>query len=294
MWYHTSDMDVCNHRGFIRNNSRLPRINKVKSARPEFTEGFTLIEVLVYLSIFTVSAIFLVGIVTTATRSQVRQASSAEVNQQLSFAAATVQRLVRESSLIENEAGVASTTLVLRMSSSTIDRTRVYVEPTTGALTVAQGSTEPFPITSARVQVPRFVVTKYENPGGFAVVDVDAIFDAVSEKAEGKFSRPWRSAITRISAAQFDSSLIPGGSSYDVGDTSNRWKNGYFSGDLNVTGNIGIGVPPVTNYTLRSSGDILLSTAGTGVVLKAPNGTCFRLSVSNTGGIATTSVPTCP
>ncbi|MFA6365530.1 MAG: type II secretion system protein, partial [Candidatus Paceibacterota bacterium] len=47
--------------------------------------GFTLIEILIYAVIFSVSAVFLVNILTSITQTQVRQTSINEVNQQVSF-----------------------------------------------------------------------------------------------------------------------------------------------------------------------------------------------------------------
>ena len=53
------------------------------------------------------------------------------------------------------------------------------------------------------------------------------------------------------------------------------------------TGNIGIGnFAPYTNPLARlhiQDGDIYLQNPSTGVIMKSPNGQCWRLSVSNTG-----------
>ncbi len=81
--------------------------------------GFTLVEVLIYTIIFAVSAVFLVGILMAITRVQSRQSSVNEVNAQITFVDKTIQRLVREASLVDMDAGESTTTLTLRMASST-------------------------------------------------------------------------------------------------------------------------------------------------------------------------------
>src|SRR3989344_1889985 len=91
--------------------------------------GFTLVEILIYVAVFTASSIFLVGILTIVMRTQVRQSSLNEVNGQLSFAANTIQRVVQSASSIENEKGIASNTLMLRTQSSAEDTIKVYVNP---------------------------------------------------------------------------------------------------------------------------------------------------------------------
>src|SRR3989344_4737698 len=63
--------------------------------------GFTLIEVLLYVAILAMIAGLFTGILTVAARFQVTQSASNEVSQQLNFAMQTIQRLVRESSNIE-------------------------------------------------------------------------------------------------------------------------------------------------------------------------------------------------
>jgi len=41
------------------------------------------------------------------------------------------------------------------------------------------------------------------------------------------------------------------------------------------------------------SGDVYLETIGTGVILRSPNGACWRLSPDNTGALGTAPV-SCP
>ena len=265
----------------------------------EQRQGFTLIELLVYMAIFGISAVFLVSILTSVTRTQVRQASGNEVNQQLSFVASTIQRLVRSASIVGNDAGVASTTLVLRMASSTLDPTLVYVDASSTAIYLKEGTSTPIRLTDEKMAIGNFSITKLEPAGGLAVVRVDLTLDYQTTAAQAKTSRTWSGAIARVSAATFDSGIFPNSSAaLDLGSASLQWNNGYFAGDVTIgaNGQLGVGGSPSglsTTKILVTDGDVGFSTSTYGIVLKSTGGTCYRLGVSNAGAVTTSSV-TCP
>ncbi|MFH1193179.1 MAG: type II secretion system protein [Candidatus Jorgensenbacteria bacterium] len=263
--------------------------------------GFTLIELLIYGAIFSVAAVFLVNILTAVTQTQLRQTSVNEVNQQLTFVAGTVQRLVRESSAVENDAGVSSTTLVLRMPSSTLDRTFVYASGT--AVYLEQGSSTigaaaASLLTNDKVTVTEFSVKRFENPGGLSVVQFDIALSYNSSSTKSKVTRTWSGAVARISAATFDSSLLPAtGGTLDVGGASYNWNNAYFSGDVTIgtDGQVGVGVAAsaLSTTKIKSTGDVGFSTSTYGLILMSPNSTCYRVTVNNAGTLTTTAT-TCP
>jgi hypothetical protein len=58
-------------------------------------------------------------------------------------------------------------------------------------------------------------------------------------------------------------------------------------------GNMGIGNDTPTAKLQVKSGDVYVETIGNGVIIKSPNGSCWRLSVSNAGVVLSTSVA-CP
>jgi len=259
-----------------------------------------LIEMLIYTAIFAVTSVFLLSILTTVTRTQLRQSSVNEVNQQLSFVAATVQRLVRSSSFIANDTGIASTSLVLRMSAASGDTTKIYTDPAGTAVYLeeipsgSQGGT-PVALTSDKVTVSNFSVTKYENPGGLAVVQVDLTLDFNTENPQASVSKTWRSAVARISAATFDSALLPNlDGNADLGSAVKRWQNLYLSGDVSVGGALGLGTPPPSSGTkLKVAGNIALATSTAYLILTSPNNTCYRVGISNAGVFTTSTFP-CP
>lgn len=265
--------------------------------------GFTLAEMVVFIAIFAASAVFLVGILTTVTRTQVRQAANTEVGDQVDFVARTIQQLVRQSSVVMNDPGIASTTLILRLASSTIGTAKIYADPGNTAIYLQEvndstGASTTVPLTSNKVKVNTFSVTRFQNPGGPAIVQVDLTLDYNTTNPQAVVSRSWHSAISRISAASFDSTILPTAGSLNIGQSgSPTWMNAYFSGDVSITsGKLGVGIAPSAqpNVRVKSSGDIGLSTSTYGLLLMAPNGTsCYRLTVTNTGALATSSA-TCP
>ena len=131
-------------------------------------KGFSLIELLIYIAIFAGSSVFLVSIFLVFTRIHTHQSSLNEVNSQISFVNDTISRLVRESSVIDMTAGQATSTLKLRMASSSRDSTLIYLED--NRILLKEGSSDPIALTTDPVSVDDFSVTKYENPGGYSFV----------------------------------------------------------------------------------------------------------------------------
>lgn len=251
-------------------------------------KGFSLMELLVYVAIFVASSIFLISILFIFTRIHLRQTSVNEVNNQLNFVNDNIQRLIRESSLIDMSAGVTTSTITLRMASSTLDPTLIYWNQTEKAIYIQEGSDSPVPLTDSNVVVDNFEVTKYENPGGHDVVQININLSYNTQNPRAKYKRALSTAIGRVSAAVFDSDILPNaGNVYDVGNPSQTWRDAYFSG------NVGIGVSPVSSARLKTDGDIAITTSTKGLILTAPGGSCFRLQVLDSGTITTTSAA-CP
>ncbi len=245
-------------------------------------------EVLIYTVIFAVSAVFLVGILTAITRVQSRQSSVNEVNAQISFVDKTIQRLVREASLVDMTAGEATTTLTLRMASSTLDPTLIYVDASNTAIYFQEGNSTVWALTDSNVTVNNFLVTKYENPGGPTIVQVDLTLEYNATGPQSQAVRTLRTAVAKISAATFDSSILPNSNdSYDIGNSANNWKDAHFSG------NIGIGTGPVSGVKIKSNGDIGFASSSAGIIFVAPGGSCFHLKLSDSGNIATSTIA-CP
>jgi len=260
--------------------------------------GFTLIELLIYAAIFSVSAVFLVNILTSITQTQIRQASANEVSQQVSFVSNTIQRLVREASVIENDSGVASSTIRIRTSASSTDPTLIYWDETSDTVQLKQGANESVQLTNEKVVVDSFSLTKYENPGGNAIIQVDLSLSANTTVERAKATKFWRGAITRISAATFDSDLLPNTSNVlNLGGAGSTWKDGFFNGAVNIIGKLGVSTQPSDISGMASgikvNGDVSFMASANGVILMSPSGTCFRVTVTDAGALTSAS-STCP
>ena len=78
-------------------------------------KGFSLIELLIYVSIFAIAGGMMFGILALILKVNQRESSSGEITSQLNFVGQTITRLTRSASNIEIDAGVATSTLKLRM-----------------------------------------------------------------------------------------------------------------------------------------------------------------------------------
>ena len=242
-------------------------------------KGFSLIELLIYIAIFVTSSTFLVAILTSVTRIQVRQGAINTVNRQIRFVTNLIERKVGESSIIDMTSGETASEIMLRMPNAEADPTSIYLE--NERLFIKEGLASPKAITDASVVVDNFKATKLMNPGGKAVVQAVVGISYDTENAKARFSRVVESAITRISAASFDSDLVPTASNLNIGTETNGWKDGYFSGIL------GIGSIPGAGVKLGVGGNMELTGAGNGIYLRSPGGTCYKVKVNDAGGVIT-------
>lgn len=274
-------------------NVTFPIMNGM-DARKCKKSGFSLVELMIYIGIFAVSAVFLVSILTVVTQIQVRQTSVHELNQQISFVRAVVERFVQTSSLVDMTTAVTTSTIKLRMSSSSNDIVLVY--PLNSILYLekkdASGNSTVKPLTDSNVVVDNFSATKYQTPSGFSLVQIDMSLSYNATNPRAMTTRTLKTAIARISAAEFDSSVYPNTSgSFDIGTATKNWNNGYFAGV------VGIGATSFSpGYkAVISGGDLGIRDVNTGLIVKTPNGSaCYRLGVTNSGGVTTTLVGTCP
>ncbi|EKD23892.1 MAG: cell wall surface anchor family protein [uncultured bacterium] len=206
------------------------------------TRGFSLLETLLYIAIFAIVGGSLFGILTNVVRVSTTQVSNDEVTSQLQFAMETVTRLVRESSAIEIATTTATTTLKLRMANPLKDPTCISLSG--GVLKLAEGpdafqaqncTAATTNITTDNIVVDTAFFKRIEFPGGHDQVAVDLQFSNLGTGA-GKISRALRSGISRVSAATFDSDLLPStDNNYEIGFSgTKRWKNISVSNVLNL------------------------------------------------------------
>src|SRR3989344_3512679 len=243
-------------------------------------KGFSLIELLLYVAIFAIVSGLFVGILLIATRVQLHETASGEISNQLNFVLQTIQKYVRESSLIEESGGDNDETdgiteksyLKLRTKDSANDP--VCVSQIENAIYITKGAQNPpdefkckapvegDKITTEKVLVPTNPVglqfTGFSNNPGHDSVQIDFTLNYKTTNPQSQFAKRLRTAVGRASAATFDSALVPGSNNYyDVGGLNTKWKDGYFSGDVTIDKGLKVGPGGYLQFDKSGSGSAL-------------------------------------
>lgn len=82
------------------------------------------------------------------------------------------------------------------------------------------------------------------------------------------------------------------GTTFSVADGGGPWlPNG---SDVSINGSVAIGTTNTPTTKLQvSNGDVYIDNIGSGVIMKSPNGNCWRVTVDNTGGFVSNAIA-CP
>lgn len=261
--------------------------------------GFSLVELLIFSAIFTVIMVIFITILVAVTRVQVRQSSAAEVNSQSQFLLQQIQYYVQTSSLVDMPQDTPTTTLKLRMAASSSDPTYIYLSGSTVYLKLTDAGA-PQALNSSKVNVSSLSFTKRSNSPSHDSVNVSFMVSYNTSNIQQQFVESLRTAVARVNAATFDSNVVPSSTAtYNLGVTGQTWNS--VNGVLNFSGsyayfsgvNVGINVTsPGQLFQVggaSGAGDIYIYGAGKGIILKSPGGTCFEVTITNTGYIATSS-----
>ena len=229
------------------------------------TKGFSLVELLLYVAIMGVVVGLFAGILNVATRVQVRESAATEVSSQLNFITQTIQRLVRESSavmvncstnppvnaILDNDKtddtsecpGIADQTslignpqpvLRLRMKDSAgnpTDRDPIVIwKDAAGRIKMRQGTGVGLvesDLTTDKVQNPSNELTfaKYANYPGHDVIQINLTLNYNSTNPQSQIVKKVETAVGRVSAATFDSALLPGTGTLGIGSLTSAWEN---------------------------------------------------------------------
>jgi hypothetical protein len=104
------------------------------------------------------------------------------------------------------------------------------------------------------------------------------------------FSQSFQTAVTQVSAATFDSNILPSSTAtYSLGTSGNIWNSVnnviYFNGS-----NVGIGTNAPQAALDVSGGNIFVDTIGNGIKLRDPSGNCWLVTPNSSGTLQTASV----
>ena len=93
-------------------------------------------------------------------------------------------------------------------------------------------------LTTNKVQSPNneLTFTKYSNTPGHDLIQINLTLNYKSDNPQSQIVKKIDTAGGRVSAATFDSSLLPGGTigNLDIGQATQYWKNLFLSGNYKV------------------------------------------------------------
>lgn len=249
--------------------------------------GFTLLEVIVFIAIFAVTIMAFMTIFVSVSKVLVRQGGASEVAQQSQFLLQNLQYYIERSSQVDITADAATTSLRLRMPEASQDP--VIFNLSGNAITLQVGAGAASALTSGKVKVNNLSFVRRTNVPGHDSVAVAFTLEYNTQNLTQKFLQSLNTSVARVSAATFDSDVLPSAGSLNLGTGVSPWTS--INGVITFSGpNVGIGVTPSAKLQV-SGGDVYIDTATKGLILKGPSGTaCWRVTITDAGNIATTSV----
>lgn len=203
------------------------------------SKGFTLIEVLISIGIFSLIIIAFIGILVVVSQVQVQSSSSMAVGQESQFLLQKLQYYVETASVVNIPTSTPTSTLQLYMASSSVDPMSITLA--SGTVYLQQTASGPLQaLTSPKVTVSDLSFVRSANPPGHDTVSVSFTMAYNTANALQAFSQLFQSTVEHVSAATFDTGVYPSASPEPLGSSGGLWSpiNGvvYFNGS-----NVGVG-----------------------------------------------------
>jgi prepilin-type N-terminal cleavage/methylation domain-containing protein len=239
-------------------------------------KGFTLIEMLIAISIFSVVIIAFIGILVVVTQVQVQSTSSAAVGQESQFLLGKLQYYVETASLVNIPTSTTTSTLQLFMASSSADPT--FITLASGTVYLQQSVGGPLQaLTSNKVSVSNLSFVRRANPPGHDVVNVSFTMAYNTTNVLQAFSQLFQSSIEHVSAATFDTNVLPSVNGTEpLGNSSYQWIS--INNIINFSGG-NVGINTLSPYAqLSVSGGIQLIQSATGTCGTNTRGTLWFVS----------------
>ena len=201
-------------------------------------KGFTLVEMLVSIAIFSVIIVAFIGILVVILQIQAQSSSSQAVNQESQFLLQKMQYYVESASVINIP---TSTPLHARVhvASSSLDPS--YITLSSGTVYLQQNGGTLQALTSPKVTVSNLLFTRNANPPGHDAVSISFTMAYNTNNVEQAFSQLFNSSVEHVSAATFDTGVYPSVSASEpLGSSGSTWSS--VNGVINFSGNnVGIG-----------------------------------------------------
>lgn len=207
------------------------------------SSAFTLVEMLVYLGIFSVMIGAISSIFILTVNVSTKETTGIEVSEELQAVIRVLESSVQNASLIEktyegiNEGDECAQycTVKIRTEDPTTDPT--IIRSASDGVYIKKGAGSEEEITSDHIRVDTFTLTKHDISGGSATLEIGATFTYDASNPEFSITKSLRSAISKVSAVTFDDDLTPtSDDQYNIGQSSpaKRWKNFFLSGILGL------------------------------------------------------------
>lgn len=255
--------------------------------------GLSLVELLLFAGIFSAVMIGFITIMVAVIRVQSRQSAAVEVNQQSQFLLQQFQYYIERSSLVEMPQDASLDTLTLRMREAPEDPTVIRLSG--GVVYIKKGAAPEEQFTTTKVTVSNLAFTRRANPPGRDSVNLSFTMEYNTLNITSGFVQFLQTSVARVSAATFDSNVVPSSTAtYKLGTSGNIWSSVndiiYFNGV-----NAGIGVTPNAKFQV-AGGDIFIDNSAYGLVLRDSSGKCWRIQPDVNGVLltATTTSYGCP
>ncbi len=205
-------------------------------------KAFTLVELLIFLGLFAVLSVAFISVLVTVTQVQVRQSSVVEVSEQSQFLLQQMQYYIEKSSLIDIPQDTPTSTLKLWTGINANDPT--YITLASGTVYLQQTATGTLQaLTSNKVTVSNLTFTRRANAPSHDSVSIAFTLVYNTSNIKQAFSQMLQTSIARVSAATFDSNIMPSSTAtYSLGASGNIWTS--LNGIVDFSGtNVGINQP---------------------------------------------------
>lgn len=137
-------------------------------------KAFTLVELLVYVAVFSIVVVGFITVFVSILRIQSQQSGQTQVEEESQFLLQQIQYYVENARLVDMTLDTATSTLQLREFSSSIDPTTISA--TGGVAYLNQGtSSNPFALTSSHVAVSNMQFTRHYNIGSSSAFGADSV-----------------------------------------------------------------------------------------------------------------------
>lgn len=266
------------------------------------SSGFTAIELLIYVAIFSILALSFSSIFVSFTRVNVDQLARNEVASQLNFILQTIQNAVQNSSFvtvrstiddvggtfdeIDSSLGSPMKYLVMKRgveNSGTNDAESplVIYKDNDGSIVMRQGRgtlQTTSKLTTDRVSANTLTFVKLNNSPGRNIIEINLVLNSLSNQGQ-QISRTLLLGVGEAFAAIFDTDLLPATDNLSsLGQSTKQWKEGHFSGDVTAgTLTVGGGTKITTTYYGTIAVDPPSIPAGSTAVVNIPLATTGRV-----------------